>query len=255
MSIYKVYKLSNKKFKFFLIINVYNEGKALHKYLKRISKKRNFGVMVADSPSSDGSTKTNILKKYEVDIVLRMNKRSDHSKTLMSVADYFVNQKKTSVNGLIICDGNGKDNPMFAKKFIKKINEGYEFIQGSRFLKKNMEKNTPFSRKILIKLIHAPLTSIACRKYFTDTTNGFRAISFKFLKKNFKKLKKQKLKYYEFYFYISYLASRNGYKVCEIPVTRFYPKNKIVTKIQTFKQYWQMLRPPLLQAIGIKYVL
>lgn len=69
------------------------------------------------------------------------------------------------------------------------------------------------------------------------------------------KLKRQKLLYYEFYFYICFLASRSGFKVCEIPVTRFYPKNKVNTKIQTLNQYWQMLKPPLFQALGLKYKL
>ena len=99
------------------------------------------------------------------------------------------------------------------------------------------------------------MTSIACRKKFTDTTNGFRGISSNFLRNNYKKLKNQKLRFYEFYFYTCFLASRLNLKVCEIPVTRVYPKNKVNTKIQTFYQYWQMLKPPLYQALGVKYKL
>ena len=49
--------------------------------------------------------------------------------------------------------------------------------------------------------------------------------------------------------------SRLGFKVCEIPVTRYYSKNKVNTKIQTFYQYWQMLKPPLFQFLGLKYKL
>ena len=253
MKNYKVYHLSKKKYKYYLIINVFNEGSSLKKYLQKIPTIKNFGVMIADSPSTDGSTILERLKKLRVDVVLKMNKRSDHSVTLMSAMDYFYSKKY--IKALVISDGNGKDDPKFVKNFIKQFEIGYHFIQGSRYLKKNMEKNTPISRKILIKFIHAPLTSIACRKKFTDTTNGFRGISGKFLQKNYKKLINQKLKFYEFYFYICFLASRLNFKVCEIPVTRKYPKNKVNTKIQTFYQYWQMLKPPLYQAIGIKYQL
>lgn len=255
-NLYQTKILNKKSFKFFLIINVYNEGNALHKYLRKIKKKRDFGVLIADSPSTDNSTNIKYLKKFKVDILLKMKKRSDHSVTLMSVLDFFIKSKKyENLEGIIICDGNGKDNPNYVKFFIKKIKEGFDFIQGSRFLKKNMEKNTPYIRKFLIKFIHAPLTSIACRKKFTDSTNGFRGISFKFIKKKFKIISKQRLRYYEFYFYLAFLASRTGYKIIEIPVTRIYPKGKVPTKIQTFKQYWEMFKPPFYQAIGIKYKL
>ena len=253
MKKYKIYKLSKKKYKSYLVVNVYNEGKSLHKFLKKIPLKRNFGIIVSDSPSNDGSTKPHTLSKLKVDILLQMKKRSDHSKTLMSTMDYLIKFK--NLKGIIITDGNGKDNPKFVNKFLARIEQGYHFIQGSRYLKKNMEKNTPLSRKLLIKFVHAPLTSLACRYKFTDTTNGFRCISFEFLKSNYAKLKRQKLVYYEFYFYICFLASRLGFKVCEIPVTRFYPKNKINTKIQTVNQYWQMLKPPLFQSLGLKYKL
>lgn len=253
MKNYKVYRLSKLKYEYYLIINIYNEGKALYRYLSKIPLKKKFGVMIADSPSTDGSTILNKLKNKKVDILLKMNKRSDHSVTLMAVMDFLVSKKH--IKALIISDGNGKDHPKFVKNFIEKFEKGYHFVQGSRYLKKNMEKNTPLSRKLLIKLIHAPLTSIACRKKFTDTTNGFRGISSNFLRNNYKKLKNQKLRFYEFYFYTCFLASRLNLKVCEIPVTRVYPKNKVNTKIQTFYQYWQMLKPPLYQALGVKYKL
>ena len=162
---------------------------------------------------------------------------------------------KKIFKGIIIVDGNGKDSPIFTDDFIFKLENGYDYIQGSRYLKKGMAINTPITRNLLIKYFHAPLTSIACRKKFTDTTNGFRSFSYKFLKLNYVKLKRQKLVYYEFYFYICFLASRSGFKVCEIPVTRFYSKNKVNTKIQTFYQYWQMLKPPLFQFLGLKYKL
>ena len=116
-----------------------------------------------------------------------MNVRSDHSKTLMSTMSYLIRFK--NLKGIIISDGNGKDHPKFVNNFLDKIDQGYDFIQGSRYLKKNMEKNTPLSRKLLIKLVHAPLTSLSCGYRFTDTTNGFRSISYKFLKTNYFKLK------------------------------------------------------------------
>ena len=36
---YKIYKLSKKRYKSYLVINVYNEGSSLHKFLKKIPLK------------------------------------------------------------------------------------------------------------------------------------------------------------------------------------------------------------------------
>ena len=82
-----------------------------------------------------------------------------------------------------------------------------------------------YNTKFTYKIFSCPLTSIACRKKFTDTTNGFRAISSKFLKENYNFILQQNLKYYEFYFYTCFLACRKKYKICEIPVKREYDKN------------------------------
>ncbi len=238
------------KYDYFLIINVYNEGKRLHKFLSKIKKNKKFGILIADSPSNDGSTEPEILSNYNVDILLSMSKRSDHTMTLLAVSEFLINKK---FKGIIVVDGNGKDSPKFTDDFIFKLENGYDYIQGSRYLKKGMAINTPLTRNFLIRYFHAPLTSIACRKKFTDTTNGFRAISSKFLKENYNFMLKQNLKYYEFYFYTCFLACRKKYKICEIPVKREYDKNFLVTKINSLNLYWQMLKPPLFQAIGIKY--
>lgn len=246
---YNIYILKKKKYKYYLIVNVYNEGKRLEKFLTKI-KKKNFGVIIADSPSNDNSTNLFLMKKLNVDIVLKMKKRSDHSKTLISCIKYLY---KENIDGIVISDGNGKDHPKYVRKFIKKLSCGFDFIQGSRFIKGGFERNTPILRKLLIKYIHAPLTSLACRKKFTDSTNGFRAISMSFIKKNYKNLIKMQLKYYEFYFCLPFLASRKKLKVCEIPVSRVYPKNFVPTKIQTINQYWQMIKPIILQCLGLKY--
>ena len=37
---YKIYKLSKKRYKSYLVINVYNEGSSLHKFLKNTFKKK-----------------------------------------------------------------------------------------------------------------------------------------------------------------------------------------------------------------------
>ena len=67
---YTIKSFTKTKYDYFLVINVYNEGKRLHKFLTEIKKNKNFGVLIADSPSNDGSTKPEVLSNYNVDILM-----------------------------------------------------------------------------------------------------------------------------------------------------------------------------------------
>lgn len=63
-----------------------------------------------------------------------------------------------------------------------KLEEGYDFIQGSRFIKGGKAINTPIIRYLSVKLLHAPVISLTAKHRFTDTTNAYRAYSMKYLK-------------------------------------------------------------------------
>ena len=52
---------------------------------------------------------------------------------------------------------------------IKKLEEGYDFIQGSRFIEGGQAINTPISRHLAVKFIHAPVISFTAKEKFTDT--------------------------------------------------------------------------------------
>ena len=58
--------------------------------------------------------------------------------------------------GFITIDGNNKDDPNLVIDFIKYLDEGYDFIQASRFIKNGKGINTPLLRYLAIKYIHAP---------------------------------------------------------------------------------------------------
>jgi hypothetical protein len=129
-------------------------------------------------------------------------------------------------------DGNGKDDPKDVIKFIEKLEEGYDYIQGSRFIKGGKALNTPILRLIGNRFIHAPLLSLFSGVKLTDTTNGFRAYSEKFLRDPRVNPFREVFLNYELLFYLSYRAGELGYKVIEVPVTRKYPKKgKTPTKI------------------------
>ena len=116
------------------------------------------------------------------------------------------------------------------------MKEGYDFIQGSRYIKGGKAINTPLIRHLSVNLIHAPIISLTAKKRFTDTTNAFRAYSARYLKDERVKPLREIFMTYELLAYLSVRATQLGYKACEIPVTREYPKTgKTPTKISFFK--------------------
>lgn len=128
--------------------------------------------------------------------------------------------------GIITVDGNNKDSIEDVYKFVEKLEEGYDFIQGSRFIKEGKAENTPLSRDLAIKLIHAPVISLTAKERFTDTTNGYRGFSRKYLSHKDVQLFRDVFDTYEILAYLSTRASQLGLKTTEVPVTRVYPKGE-----------------------------
>jgi dolichol-phosphate mannosyltransferase len=76
---------------------------------------------------------------------------------------------------LVVMAGNNKDDPEEIPRLLKPIvDEGYDYVQGSRFLPGGGYPNLPRFRLIAIKLLSA-LFSVYARRRCTELTNGFRA--------------------------------------------------------------------------------
>jgi hypothetical protein len=94
-----------------------------------------------------------------------------------------------------------------------------------------------------VKLLHAPLISLAARHRYTDTTNGFRAYSRRLLLDDRVAPFREVFSRYELHYYLAIRAARLGYRVCEVPVTRCYPAGEAApTKISPLRGNWLILR-------------
>jgi hypothetical protein len=152
---------------------------------------------------------------------------------------------------VVTIDGNGKDGVEVIPEFIKKLEQGFDLIQGSRYTKGGEEENTPFLRHVGNHLVLAPLFSLAARFHFTDVTNGFRGYSVKLLTDQRVKPFRNVFIGYELLFYLGVRSAQLKMKVCELPVYRGYPsQGKTPTKITGFKALWKVLETGLKTAIG-----
>ena len=158
---------------------------------------------------------------------------------------------KRGYKGIITIDGNNKDSIEDTYKFVEKLENGYDFVQGSRFISGGNAINTPIIRLLSIKLMHAPIISLTAKQKFTDTTNNFRAYSMKYLTDIRTDIFRDIFSGYELLAYLSTRATQLDYKACEVPVTRKYPKyEKTPTKISPIKGNVDLMKILLNNAVG-----
>lgn len=233
---FNLLELSKKKHKYAVCVFVINEGVRVQKQLKRMKKFTDkIDVVVADGGSTDGSLEKDFLKTVNVRALLTKTGKGKLSAQMRMALAWCMSQ---GYEGVVVVDGNGKDDITAIPAFIKLLDEGYDHIQGSRFIPGGKAINTPLERHLAVHLIHAPLLSLASRHHHTDTTNGFRAYSKALLTDPEIAVFRDIFQTYELHYHLAVESARSSkkYKLVETPVTREYPKKgKTPTKISPIK--------------------
>ena len=232
-----------KKTKYCLLIPIINENGRIQLELRRAM---NAGVdkladiIICDGGSTDGSTDSDSLKALGVNTLLTKTGPGKQGAQLRMGLWWALER---GYEGFVTIDGNNKDSIEDVPAFIEKLDDDYDFVQGSRFVKGGKAINTPAIRLIAVVCIHAPIISLTAKKRFTDTTNAFRAYSKKYITHSEVQPFRDVFMTYELLAYLSVKASRLGLNTCEIPVTREYPKNEETpTKIKGIRGNGLLLR-------------
>ena len=240
---FESFEYAQKQKDYAVLIPIINEGSRIRAELER-AKSANIpdfaDIIICDGGSSDGSTDENLLKSLGVSALL-VKKGDGRQGAQLRTGFFFA--KERGYKGIITIDGNNKDSIEDIPRFIEKLKEGFDFVQGSRFVKGGKAVNTPIFRLLSVKLIHAPIISIAAHRRFTDTTNAFRAYSSRYLFDERVSIFRDVFSGYELLAYLSVRAAQIGFKSCEIGVTRAYPKGeKTPTKISVFRGNGELLK-------------
>jgi glycosyltransferase involved in cell wall biosynthesis len=223
--------LNKKNSAYCVCVFVINEGERIQKQLQQMKKYTDvIDVVVADGGSTDGSLEEAFLKKQNVRALLTKKGKGKLSAQMRMAFAWALDE---GYEGVVVVDGNGKDDISAIPDFVKHLASGVDHVQGSRFVKGGKAINTPLSRELGLHLLHAPLISLASGKRHTDTTNGFRAYSSQLLSDPEIAIFRDIFQTYELHYHLAIESSRNKkYSTIETPVTRAYPKKgKTPTKI------------------------
>ena len=249
---FESFEYNGKTKDYVVLIPIINEGERIRKELERAQKAgvSSFAdIVICDGGSTDGCTEESLLRSLDVNTLL-VKQDTGKQGAQLRMGIWWALER--GYQGIVTIDGNNKDSIEDVPRFIEKLKEGYDFIQGSRYIKGGHAENTPVIRDLAIRIIHAPVISLTAHQHFTDTTSAFRAYSKKYLTDERVQPLRDVFVTYELLAYLSVRATQLGMKACEIPVTRSYPKGeKAPTKISFFKGNSNLLKILFRNARGV----
>jgi dolichol-phosphate mannosyltransferase len=229
-------------------IAAYNVAKTIPDLLGKVPYDQVDEVLIVDDGSEDGTAK--VARTFPVTVIEHgSNKgvgaviKTGLQRALDCKHDVFV-----------IMAGNGKDNPQEIPRLLSAIRDGYDYVQGSRFVAGGKSENLPFFRRIMVPasaLLYRLLTGFRG----TDALNGFRAYRLRLLNDPHINIWQDWLDRYELETYLHYKALTLGYRIKEVPVTKSYKhfsKGAAYSHIRPFVDWWSIIRPIVFLALGLR---
>ena len=233
---------------------IYNEKNKVKSVIERFLQSKAYqkvDYLIVDDASTDGTSE--VIQGYEKSGVktIRHPQRRGVGGAIKTAMTYALEQ---GYEILVIMAGNDKDDPNQILDVAGPVLNGEcDFVQGSRYLKKQEHfGDMPFYRRIATK-IHPWLMSFITRHKVTDSTNGFRAMRASLFKDPRIDWHQDWLDTYELEPYLLYKTIVLGYKYKEVPVTKIYPPRQTgYTKMAAVTGWWSILRPLIYLGLGLK---
>ena len=121
-----------RRSRFLVIIPVINEGQRIANQLRRMTEiNKTVDAVVVDGGSTDGSLGNDRLAAANVRALLIKTGPGKLSAQLRVGLAWGLAQ---GYEGVILIDGNDKDDPAAISLFVEKLENGFDHVQGSRFI-------------------------------------------------------------------------------------------------------------------------
>jgi dolichol-phosphate mannosyltransferase len=236
------------------IIPVYNDRSNIVKVLAKFRDKIVDKIcIVVDCPTEDDLDEigTATAKIGTPVHVIRNEERMGVGYAIREGIEY---ARENVYDAAVVMAGNNKDDPREIPRLLTPIlKEGYDYVQGSRFLPGSRRVKNPFLRGVFSRLypfIWTLLTNVRC----TDVTNGFRAYRLEVFSDKRINIWQSWLDSYQLEYYIHYKVLALGYKTKEVPVSKVYSHRHKggYSNISPFRDWWRIVGPLVYLALGVK---
>lgn len=179
-------------------------------------KNHEMHLLVADDNSPDGTGEIvrRLMKKWK-NLHINSGERKGLGAAYLRAINFAI--EKLNAEVVFEIDADLSHDPREIPRFIKKMEEGYDIVTGTRYSEGgSMPKNWPLHRKAFSIIGNFSVRLITFRFFIYDWTGGFRAI-----KKDVFLKEKSKLVSFEGYtFQVAFLykALLDGYKIGHVPI-------------------------------------
>ena len=227
------------------VLPLFDEGPAAADLVRRMPACVEMTIVVDDGSTDDGPE----LAKAAGGRLIRLGSNQGIGAAIRTGLDA---ARIAGCDVAVVMAASGKDRPEEIPLLLQRIEAGYDYVQGSRFMTGGRSVNLPLGRGLLIHgftLMFRILTGFNG----TDVTNGFRAYRLALLDDARVRVHQTWLDRYELEYYVHWKAITLGYRVCEVPVSKTYPaRRKNYSKIRPVIDWWHMVRPALLLALHLR---
>ncbi|MCL5970878.1 MAG: glycosyltransferase [Patescibacteria group bacterium] len=206
-----------------IIIPTYNEKGNIERLVEILEtdifptiKNHDMNILVADDNSPDGTADEvrKLMKKYK-NLDLNTGEKHGLGAAYVRAMSYAI--EKINAEVMFEMDADLSHDPNKIPDFLKKIDEGYDFVIGTRYSQGgSIPSNWGLSRKVFSVVGNLVVRFILLKFSIHDWTGGFRAMR----KEVFLKEKPELTAFRGYTFQVSFLNKvvRDGYKVAEVPI-------------------------------------
>jgi dolichol-phosphate mannosyltransferase len=162
--------------------------------------------------------------------------------------------RKNGYEVIISVAGNNKMEPSEIPGLLRPIfEEGYDFVQGLRYLKGGRCDNIPYQRYI-IQRVGSGLIRLIFKWPGNDVSCGFRAVAMDLFNHPQVNIFQDWLERYGLESYIQFKAIQYGFKIKQVPASMIYPSDKKIkySKIPSLRGWWDMAYPWIVLRLGLK---
>ena len=206
-----------------IIIPTYNEKGNIERLIEILEtdifpqiKNHDMNILVADDSSPDGTPDVvrKLMEKYK-NLDINIGEKHGLGAAYVRAMTYAIDKMNAEI--MFEMDADLSHDPKKIPDFLKKIDEGYDFVIGTRYSQGgSIPSNWGVSRKMFSVLGNLLVRFILLKFSIHDWTGGFRAIK----KEVFLKEKSELTAFKGYTFQVSFLnkAVRDGFKVAEVPI-------------------------------------